>query len=130
MNILLDTHIALWSMYDDNRLDSTAVSMLTDENNIIFVSLVSAWEIAIKTSIGKLHIPADGFMEDCKSMGYHLLPMKEKHVAAVQHLCDGPEGHKDPFDRFLLAQAEAEGIKFLTRDRKILKYDNPVILRS
>ena len=129
MNVLIDTHIALWSMYRDSKLDPLSVSVLTEENNIIFVSLISAWEVALKTSIGKLNIPADGFMEDCKAMGYHLLPMREKHIAAVQHLENGPDGHKDPFDRFLLAQAISEEIKFLTMDRKILQYTDPVILR-
>ena len=129
MNILIDTHIALWSMYRDSKLDEHAVSILSDNNNIIFVSLVSAWEIALKTSIGKLNIPADGFMDDCKSMGFHLLPMKENHITAFQVLPPGPDGHKDPFDRLLIAQAQSEEMKFLTMDRKILSYANTAILR-
>ena len=63
MNVLIDTHIALWSMYNDKRLSEKSREYLLDEDNAIFVSLVSAWEIAIKCSIGKLDIPADADTE-------------------------------------------------------------------
>lgn len=128
MNILIDTHIALWSMYDDQKLSEKAVQYLTDENNAIFVSLVSAWEIAIKSSLGKLSVPAKEFMRDCDAMGYRELTVSRQHIIRTQEMPQGPQGHKDPFDRLLLAQAEVEGYRFLTEDGKILQYQSPVIL--
>ena len=129
MNILIDTHIALFSMYDDRKLNEKSAALLCDEKNIIFVSLISAWEIAIKTSLGKLDIPADEFLNDCTSMGYQLLPMKAPHIVTVSHMGKGPNEHKEPFDRMLLAQAKSEKMKFLTRDRKILQYPDQEIIQ-
>ena len=130
MNILIDTHIALWSMYNDKRLSERSREYLIDENNNIFVSLVSAWEIAIKYSIGKLKIPADEFLRDCEAMGFRELTLTRDHIKCVQNLPFGPDGHKDPFDRMLLSQADSEGMRFLTEDSKILRHDIPAVIKQ
>ena len=130
MNILIDTHIALWSMYNDKRLSKVFREYLIDGDIVIYISLISAWEIAIKYSIGKLKVPADEFLRDCKAMGYRELSLSREHIKCVQHLPFGEEGHKDPFDRLLLAQADSEGMRFLTEDRRIQGYDIPAVIRQ
>ena len=129
MRVLLDTHIALWSMYEPRRLSPLSVEILSDQKNELFVSLASAWEVEIKHGIGKLDVPSEAFVDDCKAMGFNLLPISEKHVTTLSLLEKADNGHKDPFDRMLLAQSVSEGMKFLTEDSKILEYSLPNIIR-
>ncbi len=128
MNILIDTHIALWSLYDDSRLSEKARDYLTDENNTIFLSMISAWEVEIKHSIGKLKVPADIFMEDCESLGFQMLNLKKEHLLGLKNLSFPENGHKDPFDRLLLSQAKTEKYGFLTEDENLLEYKEKCIL--
>ena len=128
MNILIDTHIALWSLYDDGRLSPEAAEYLCRENNVVYYSLVSAWEIEIKHSLGKLEVPAEAFIEDCALMGFELLPLKKEHILEVSRVPFLPNGHKDPFDRMLMAQAISENMSFLTMDGKIRQYGYDWIL--
>ena len=129
MKILIDTHIALWCMYEPELLSDSAVGILSDSGNEFFVSLASAWEIEIKHSIGKLEVPSEAFIADCKEMGFGILPINEKHIIALSGLEKPGCGHKDPFDRLLLAQSFSEGMKFLTEDAKPLEYSLPNIIR-
>ena len=122
MNILIDTHIALWSLYEDKKLSKKAKGLLLDSNNTIYYSLASAWEVEIKHSIGKLSVPADAFIEDCDSIGFLPLSIKKEHILGLKDLPLLPDGHKDPFDRLLLTQARSERMAFLTLDKKILAY--------
>ena len=130
MNILIDTHIAIWSLYNDKKLSESSFGLLRDLRNNIYVSLVSAWEIEIKNSLGKLDVPSDSFIRDCEAMGFCLLPVKKEHILALKTLPYLDNGHKDPFDRLLIAQAESEGFSFLSEDSKILDYDCSCILRG
>lgn len=130
MNILIDTHIALWSMYDDSRLNKHSRELLANENNTILVSHVSAWEIALKSSIGKLSIPTSEFLNDSAAMGFRELPLRKQHIINLPNIPAGSDGHKDPFDRMLIAQADSEGIKFLSEDSKILKYEISAIIKN
>ncbi len=129
MRILVDTHIALWSLYAPGQLSSPSVKILSDPNNEFFVSLASAWEIEIKNSIGKLEVPSESFISDCKEMGFNILSINEKHVLALGGLGKPNNGHKDPFDRMLLAQSLSEGMRFLTEDSKLLGYGLANIIR-
>ena len=126
MNILADTHILLWSLYDDSKLSSDARTYLSDSNNHIFYSLISVWEVEIKHSIGKMPVPSDGFIKDMDDMGYIPLNLKKEHIQHLQKL--GDSSHKDPFDRLLLAQALSERYHFLTQDEKILAYPSALSL--
>lgn len=128
MNILIDTHIALWSLYDDSRLSEKARDYLTDENNTIFLSMISAWEVEIKHNIGKLKVPADIFMEDCENLGFQMLNLKKEHLLGLKNLSFPENGHKDPFDRLLLSQAKTERYGFLTEDENLLEYMEKCIL--
>ena len=126
MKVLIDTHIALWGLYDLDMLNPPASRILADPVNEVYVSLASAWEIEIKHSIGKLEVASEVFISDCKAMGFNLLSITEKHISA---LCRLEKKHKDPFDRMLLAQSVSEGMEFLTEDSKILEYSLPNIIR-
>lgn len=130
MKVLIDTHIALWSIYDSEMLSSVSAKILSDPFNEIFVSLASAWEIEIKHSIGKLEVPSEGFISDCREMGFNLLPINEKHITALSRLEKSGNGHKDPFDRMLLAQSVSEGMCFLTEDSKLLEYSSENIIKT
>ncbi len=128
MDILIDTHIALWSLYASDQLSEKAVSYLTDPSNKIFYSYVTMWEIQIKHSIGKLPMTAEIFMQDCNAAGFFSMPIRKEHIIGLDKISYSVEGHKDPFDRLLLAQALSEKIVFLTEDRKILRYPYNFIL--
>lgn len=129
MRVLLDTHIALWCMYRQKKLSCSSVRIMTDSKNEFYVSLASAWEIEIKHSIGKLEESSETFISDCKEMGFNLLPISEKHITALSRLEKPINGHKDPFDRMLLAQSVSEGLYFLTEDSKLLEYRLANIIR-
>lgn len=121
MNLLLDTHIALWAIVGDSRLSSEARALIGDPANSIYFSAASVWEIAIKHAIAKKDMPVSGaeaarlFFES----GYIELPVKAMHAAATERL---PPLHADPFDRILVAQAHSEPLVLLTRDVKVLAY--------
>lgn len=129
MRVLIDTHIALWSLYDCEMLKSSSSAVLSDPVNEVLVSLASAWEVEIKHSIEKLDVPSDVFISDCKSMGFIILPINEKHVQELSKLEKSVTGHKDPFDRMLLAQSVSEKMYFLTEDSKLLEYSLANIIR-
>ena len=130
MNILIDTQIALWGLYNDKKLPESSSGLLRDLRNNIYVSLVSAWEIEIKHSLGKLDVSSDSFIRDSEAIGFCLLPVKKEHILALKALPYPDNGHKDPFDRLLIAQAESEGFSFLSEDSRILDYDRSCIIRG
>ena len=78
MNILADTHILLWSIYDDDKLSDKAKSYLIDGRNRFYYSLISIWEVAIKNNIGKMPIPAEDLLEGCDEIGFVPLPLKKE----------------------------------------------------
>lgn len=116
MRLLLDTHVLLWWVDDDPQLSTQARNLISDAENDCYVSLVSAWEMAIKCATGKLklavsvhryyqeHLPANDFL---------LLPIDLKHATLVETL---PLHHRDPFDRLLIAQSWQEGLTLVSSD--------------
>ena len=121
MKILLDTHIALWLLADDNRLSSNARIIIEDTTNELYISTASIWEIAIKNSKrpDSMRTTAEEFSSYCEQAGIISLPIENKHIFALKDL---PDIHNDPFDRLLLAQASSEGFKLMTHDDKIVRY--------
>lgn len=115
---LLDTHIILWWLSDDKKLDKKIRDIITDSRNNILVSSVSVWEIVIKKSLNKLTIP-DNFIETLQANNFNFLPMLPSHALEVQRL---PSIHTDPFDRLLIAQCIVEDLIFVTTDSIICKY--------
>lgn len=118
MSLLLDTHIALWSITADPSLGDELLGRLRYDPDI-FLSPVTLWEITIKQATGKLGGPAD-LAERVRDMAYRELPITHAHAIAAGRL---PVHHRDPFDRMLVAQATVEGLTLVTRDSDIQRYD-------
>lgn len=128
MRILLDTHIALWAILSPEKLAHHVADWIIDPNNSIFVSVVSLWEIAIKRSTGRQAIgdpvPAvERAASEFAATGFDLLPISIAQLARIETMAFH---HRDPFDRLMVAQAAAEGMIFLTADRQLAAYGDPV----
>ena len=119
---LLDTHTAIWFFNGDVRLSASARSIICDQSNLMYLSIASAWEVAIKFRLGKLDIDGStaDFIQDAESASITLLPIKPAHLNALETL---PMIHRDPFDRLLIATALAEAMTLVTADENIEKYD-------
>lgn len=117
MRLLLDTHVVLWQAAGLDRLGPQAIRHLEDADELRF-SVVSFAEIGVKSSLGKLDVPAD-FADEFVSMGIKVLGLTAGHGLAVGRL---PLHHRDPFDRLLIAQAQSEGLTLMTADRRIPTY--------
>jgi PIN domain nuclease of toxin-antitoxin system len=118
LNFLLDTHSLIWFALDDLRLSATARALIEDPNNKIMVSVVTFWEVAIKVSIGKLPLNRsyEDFVDEClKPHMFQLMPIEPAHTTRLAAL-PFPTGHKDPFDRLLIAQSLVEGIPIISVD--------------
>lgn len=126
MNLLLDTHVALWAISDSKRLAKPTRSLLMAPQNSLWVSAVSVWEIAIKHALGRGDMPvsAQDALAFFREAGYGLLAVSADHAAAVAAL---PPHHQDPFDRLLVAQAHLEPMHLLTADAKLLAYGGTVM---
>lgn len=125
MRILVDTHVLLWAAVADPRLRGRAFDLFVDPGNALVVSVTSLWEIAIKYSLGKLPLPvlpADFIAREIAARGYHVLDVRREHAERVSTLPFPAGGHRDPFDRLLVAQALTEGIPILTGDRRLADY--------
>ena len=130
MNILLDTHMAIWALLDSPRLTPKARQHITDPDNIIYYSVVSVWEVLLKHSghPDNMDLSADVFSECCKDAGFVPLELRDKHVLTAAAFPPEVEGHKDPFDRLLLAQAKAENMSFLTHDKRLSAYREKCVI--
>lgn len=117
--LLLDTHTFVWSLADVPRLAEGARSAIADPRNDIFVSAITGWEIAVKRAKGRMTAP-DNLSGMIEERGFTHLPLTFHHAEQAGKL---PMHHRDPFDRFLIAQAQAEGLILVTRDRHISRYD-------
>lgn len=134
MNLLLDTHIALWAISDNPKLSDKAKELIMDPDNTIYFSAVSTWEVMMKYDApnSNLSLSASDFISYCEEAGYFQLNMTNKHVVAASDLditLAEEHGHKDPFDRLLLAQAKAENYSFLTHDSKFDYYNERCVIR-
>lgn len=122
MRLLLDTHAFLWFILGDQRLSETAKRIIAEPDNVIQISPASYWEIAIKISLGKYALPEPYgvFMErELASNDFQILPIEPWHTAVVTEL---PFHHRDPFDRLLVAQAQAEEIPLVSVDKTLDAY--------
>ena len=127
MKILLDTHAFLWWDSNPEKLGKTVADLLSQTENTVYVSVVSAWEIQIKKQLGKLSltVPLAELMESQQQVNeVIILPVQLNHILALDEL---PTHHKDPFDRLLIAQARIEGMGIATADPVFSKYDIKVI---
>ncbi len=126
MRLLLDTQIVLWALTGSPRLGAKAHELIADPANEVFVSTASIWEIAIKHALGRGDMPVSGVRaaELCALAGYRELPVTWQHAASVDAL---PPRHADPFDRILIAQADSEPMRLLSRDATVAGYGAMVL---
>ena len=133
MNLLLDTHIAIWALDDSPALSGKARELILDPYNTIYYSTVSVWEVLLKHARRQDRIPFDekDFADGCREAGFLPLRLEDKHVLTVRTLVrtEGAKEHNDPFDRLLLAQAKAENFSFLTHDELIAGYNEKCVVR-
>lgn len=123
MNLLLDTHVALWAITDSPKLPEDIKTLVSSPRATVWVSAASIWEIAIKHSLGRGDMPvssdeATGYFRES---GYQLLDITPEHAVAVEAL---PNYHSDPFDRMIVAQALVEPLRLVTHDQMVAKYSD------
>ncbi|MGH2530639.1 MAG: type II toxin-antitoxin system VapC family toxin [Actinomycetota bacterium] len=122
MRLLLDTHAFLWWIGDDPRLSPRAAALVADGANEVHVSAASAWEIVVKTSLGRVEVPepVDRFLvAQLEANAFLPLPIHMRHAFGLAAL---PDVHRDPFDRILVAQAVADDLTLVSGDRILQRY--------
>lgn len=126
MRLLLDTHVLLWSLLEPARLTPSTAALVADPDHEVRASVVCAWEIALKQSLGKLELPgpAESWLRSATAaMGVEWLDITAEHAVRVRSL---PWHHRDPFDRLLVAQA-MDGWRLVTRDSHLAGYGVSVL---
>jgi len=119
VKVLLDTHILLWWLADDEHLPGRAAATIADPDTEVVVSAASAWEIAIKQAAGRLDTPED-LLDAVAANDFGTLAITADHAMAAGRL---PAHHADPFDRMLIAQAQIEGFTLVSVDRRFSEYE-------
>jgi len=121
--LLLDTHVLLWAIGKTDELSAQIVKHITDNENEVFVSAVSLWEIALKYSIGKLKLNFDinNIPEYCREMGFNLIALEPFDALGSLKLPQ-KENHKDPFDRMLIFQCIKNDYTLVSKDDKMKFY--------
>lgn len=127
MNLLLDTHVALWAITDHPGLSATARELILSPRATVWISVASIWEISIKHSLGRGEMPVSGkdAIRYFRDAGYQFLAIEPEHAAAIETL---PRHHQDPFDRLLVAQALIEPMRLLTHDSNVARYGDTIVL--
>ena len=123
MRILLDTNALLWALTNGPRIAPVRELLLADENEV-FVSTVSWWEVAIKTRTGKLDANLPELRATAQESGFLELPLLGSHAEMLTTM---PRYHNDPFDHMLVAQAMAEPMRLITGDSVLSQY-TPLVL--
>ena len=122
MKYLLDTHVVLWVAENSPLLSDTAKAAILNVQAEKYVSIVSAWEAAIKLGTHKLHL--DGGLSEFFRMiddnGFSTLSLEREYLRQIPHL---PDYHKDPFDRLLIATSMVENMTLITADDNIHRYN-------
>jgi PIN domain nuclease of toxin-antitoxin system len=126
VNLLLDTHIALWAITDSPKLPDQARELIVSTKTTVWVSAASVWEIAIKHALrrGDMPVSSQDALRYFQESGYRMLPIAAEHAVAVAAL--SPH-HMDPFDRILVAQALVEPLRLLTHDAQVALYSDTII---
>jgi len=127
MKLLLDTHILIWLIDGNQKLNQTSRQAIEDESNSLHLSIASLWEIAIKTSLGKLElgIPLEQILTNfILPSGIEILPIYHSHLLVLQTL---PFHHRDPFDRLLISQAKSESLILVTEDSMFEQYEVEIL---
>lgn len=127
MNLLLDTHLLLWSAFAAERIPVATARRLESPENTLWFSAASIWEVATKRGLDRPDFRVDpGVLRaGLLANGYRELPIEGRHCLGLLNL---PALHADPFNRMLIVQALAEGMVLLTADRRVAAYGGPVEL--
>ena len=132
MRLLLDTHIVLWYIADDPRLNDNAKTWISSGENAVYYSLVSLWEVAIKhqNNMRAMPLSDEEFAEYAERSGMRPLGLSREHIAALKTLRRDAsvKEHHDPFDRMLICQAKVENMLFMTHDRILQGYGEACVL--
>jgi PIN domain nuclease of toxin-antitoxin system len=125
--ILLDTHVWLWMNGEVERLSGPAREILAAGGQELYLSAASTWEIAIKHAAGKLKLPQAPDRYIPSTLAENAVTPLAIHQAHTWRAAALPPHHRDPFDRMLIAQAQAEGLRLMTADSKLEPYDVPIL---
>lgn len=125
MRLLVDTHVLIWALEGSTRLSDKARELLRDPMHEHWASAASVWEIAIKSSIGKLALsrPLQDLEKGIISAGFQVLDITMQHASATAQI---QLPHNDPFDRLLLAQCEIETLRLMTADKTLAGYSGVI----
>jgi len=122
VKVLMDTHAFLWWVTDDSRISVKASEIIADVENELFLSSASAWEIVIKSRLGRLQLPNNPDIYVAEQMTLNAIQSLSITMHHALQLYNLPDIHKDPFDRLLIAQSLSEDMPILTKDGHIAKY--------
>jgi PIN domain nuclease of toxin-antitoxin system len=127
VRILLDTHVLLWCLAEERRLDRATRSLIEDPSTEVLFSAASIWEIAIKAGLGRadFRLPPGEIAQAATDTGFAELPVRSSAACLVAEL---PLHHRDPFDRLLIAQAITEPARLYTADKELVPYSELVEL--
>ena len=133
MRVLLDTHILIWVIQDDEKLSSKASDMIKNPYNEIFYSSINIWEAQIKylKKTSGFNLSGDLLNDLALQSGFSCLPILPEHALFLKTLSyspDAPRSHKDPFDRMLISQAKAENMYLITHDELLPFYNEPCVV--
>lgn len=126
MKYLLDTHLLAWAMIDSPKLSARARTIIQEPTNILYFSVASLWELAIKGRVEQVGISAAELRDELLAAGYEELPITATHVLGVANL---PAIHRDPFDRLLVATAASYlgGMTLLSHDATVAQYAATIV---
>jgi len=123
VRLLLDTHVLLWWLIDDDRLAAAAKAAIAEQTNIVHYSPATIWEVSIKVTLGRLDLSGADILAETRESGFVELPVTGEHAWRAGSL---PTHHRDPFDRMLVAQAEIEQLILVTADKALDAYGIPI----
>jgi PIN domain nuclease of toxin-antitoxin system len=125
MNLLIDTHVVIWSVTNGHQIPPVVKEQLENTDNVCHVSMASLWEMSIKHSLGRLdlHAPLADIFRIIEDSGFELLPIMPAHI-----LCNATLAyhHQDPFDRLIIAQALCEDMTIVSKDGMFDSYGVPL----
>jgi PIN domain nuclease of toxin-antitoxin system len=127
MKLLLDTHAFIWWDENPSKLSASSRLACSDPNNELMLSTASVWEIQLKRMVGKLTLskPLRQLLEEqARQNGLEIVPVQVEHILRLELL---PFHHRDPFDRILIAQAQAEGWTLVSHDGTFSSYGVPLL---
>jgi len=119
VRLLLDTPALIWWLADDDRLSAKARKTIANPDHQIQVSAVSGWEISLNRSLGRIEVSFEALVDAIDECGFDMLPVSLQHGLIAGAL---PAHHDDPFDRMLVAQCQAEGLRLVSNDRQLAAY--------